>query len=290
MFFERSVEKKNQQCAVIYTRISKDKQVKGLSLESQFENCEKYCNNCNFEILHNYSEIVSARDMSKQKKLLNIAENYSYTNIIINDVSRFSRNVKDGVNFIDKLKRKNIVLHFVEKDLQSNNNIDYKTILSDLKDAEIEIDTLSRRMKRTIKFKKENKLYTPSTPKYGSKHTKILNDNRITIKVEINKVEQKIIQLINKMYYGSISKEIEDLLIELTGDKEHRIYDYEKNCEVSEVRRGNMTKKGIAEFLNYINIFKRGRKWTSGMVSNILKNSNYLISKISKDQKNVVNL
>ena len=45
------------------------------------------------------------------------------------------------------------------KDLQSNNNNDYKTILSDLKDAEIEIDTLSRRMKRTIKFKKENKLY-----------------------------------------------------------------------------------------------------------------------------------
>ena len=55
----------------------------------------------------------------------------------------------------------------------------------------------------------------------------------------------------------------------VTTGKERREID-----KISEIKRGNMTKKDIAEFLNHINILKRGKKWSSFMISNILQKSN----------------
>ena len=276
-FFERSMEKCknfNKETSIIYTRISKEKQSKGLSLQSQLENCTNYCDNYNFDIIRNFSEIASAKNISNQTHLKHIIEHYNHINLIVNDVSRFSRNVKDGVSALDELHKKDIILHIVDKELHSNINNDYKMILSGLKDAEIEIETLSKRMKRTIKYKKDNNLYLPSVPKYGLKYVRKFDDNKIITKIEINMVEQKIIQLINKMFFGSKSDDIEELLIEITGNVEHEIYDYVNNHKISEIKRGNMTKKDIAEFLNHINILKRGKKWSSFMISNILQKSN----------------
>jgi len=273
-FFERAVEQRPSQKsagkAIIYARISSKSQKEGLSLESQKNVCENYCEENNLEIIQTFYETASAKDFKNQKILVNIIDNYQDINLIVNDPSRFSRSVRDGVIMIDEMLKKNIVLHCASNEYIATNNTDFKQIMSGFKDAEIEIKTLSNRLKRTIRFKKENNLYLPSVAKYGRKYIKALDDDRITIQIVDDQKEKMIIELIRKMFYGSPSKDVEQLLISITGDKRHKIYDYSLDVEISEIKPGNFCKKDIAEFLNHLSIFKRGRKWSSGMISAIL--------------------
>ena len=274
--FERDVEKISNLSfsngkAIIYTRISSKNQKKGISLDSQQKLCENYCFENNYDIIGQFSEVISAKSSSNQKILHKIIEGYSNINLVVNEASRFSRNFKDAVVLIDMMMKRNIILHCVDRNLICSNNNDFKNIMSDLKDAEIEIQTLSRRVKRTINFKKMNNTFFPSVPKYGKKYVKIICGSGTNIKVENDITEQKIISLIRLMFYGSSSGNIENLLKEITGNNQHKLYDYERDVEINKVERGNFTKKSIADFLNYINIFKRGKKWSSGMISGILQ-------------------
>lgn len=288
VFFERAVERLSlhpvqkkeaiiyarKKEAIIYARISQKNQKDGLSLESQVSNCIRYCTMNNYHLVEVIKEIGSAKDLSKLKKLERIIDEKDNINLIVSDTSRFCRNVKEGVNLLDLMDKKNIVLHCADKNFMSNVNDDYKQIVGGIKDAEVEIKTLSNRVKRTIKYKKDNNLYLPSLPKYGYSYFKIFDDNMIIKKIKEDPMEQKIILLVNEMYNGSPSKNVENLLVAITGNPNHKIYDYENNVEVKEIRRGNFTKKAIADFLNHLNIFRRGKKWTVNAISNILQQSN----------------
>jgi len=273
--FERDVERISNLSfsngkAVIYTRISSKNQKDGHSFESQQKICEDYCFDNNFDIIEILFETTSAKNITNQKVLKNILERHSNIHLVVNDASRFSRNFKDAVVVLDTMMKKNIILHCAEKNLVCSNNMDFKNIVSDFKDAEIEIQNLSKRIRRTIQFKKSNKTFLPSVPKYGTKYIKMIEGAKIKVKIENDPIEQKIISLINLMYYGSPSLEIEKLLKDITGNKSHRLYDYVNENEINEVKYGNFRKIDIANFLNYINIFKRGRKWSSSMISHIL--------------------
>lgn len=253
--------------AIIYARLSSKTQ-NGLSLESQKRVCENYCIEKNFNIIGTFFEVKSAKESSNQAVLLDIIERYQNINIIVNDASRFSRNFTQGVILLDKMLRKNIKLHCVDKNLVSSNNSDFKGIVSDFKDAETEIVNLGRRVRRSIAFKKSINTYFPSTTQFGSRYIKDSTNKIIGIEKEPN--EADIIDLIKKLYYGSPSVEIENLLKKITGKSNHKIYDYVNDIEIQEVKYGNLTKKNISEFLNYLDIFRRGKKWTSNSISRVL--------------------
>jgi len=257
--------------AIIYTRISSKSQNRGPSLDSQQEVCKNYCLQHNFNIVGNYNEITSAKEISNQKTLLDIVQNNEGIHLIVNDASRFSRNFTDAAIFLDIMKRKNITLHCANNNLIYSNSIDFKKIMSEIKDAQTEIEQISHRVKRTIQFKRITNTYFPSVPKYGQQYIKSIVDNKVRIRVETNERERKIIRLIKMMYFGEKADKIEKLLNEFTGSSEHKMYDYVNNLEVSEVKFGNMRKKDIADFLNFIGIYKRSKKWSPSMISIIVK-------------------
>jgi len=273
-FFERSVEKISNlhitNNAIIYTRISTKDQQNGLSLDSQKAICQNYCSESGMQVIGIVAEIISAKQISNQKLLNQTIENNSNIHLVVNDASRFCRNFTDGVVILDKMIKKNIILHCAEKKMICSNNADFKTIVSDFKDAETEIVTLGNRVRRTINYKKANNTYLPSVAKYGTRHVYVIVNEKPIKKIENEPIEQKIIQLVKKMYYGGTAIEIETFLKELTGNSSHKLYDYRKEVNVQKVEYGNMRKTDIAEFLNYINIFKRGRRWTSFSIGNIL--------------------
>ena len=251
--------------AIIYSRISSVKQQDGTSLELQQSLCNDYCNLMNFNITAVHNEICSATLMVKQIKLNNIINNNNNINLIILDESRISRNIKDFIILLDTCKKKNIIIHFVRNIVISNNTQDIKKMFSNVYDAEIESKTLSERIKRSINHRKRMKTYLPSVPSFGH----IIKDKKLCN----NEKEQDIIYLINKLFWGSDTFSINQLLFKITGNKEE-VCDLYDNDEIFEVKYGNMRIIDIVYFLNNLEIKCRKRKWNSNSVSKLIKEKN----------------
>ena len=257
----------NNSEAIIYARVSSKNQVYGDSLHLQLQECKKYCEENNLLVVKKVQEICSARDMNKLKNLLEILNNCKDVNLIIFEPTRFSRNPKDYHNILPYLIEKNIVLHFVQGKLVSNNNNHKKIISSLIIDGQIESENLSRRIKTSVKFRKHNNIFCPSVPRFGYSNCKISK------KQIINNSENNICELIKKLYFGGTAESINKLLILITGNPEHKIYDYKnESVKVLQVQYGNLSVNDVKEFLNYCNIYKRGKPWTSYSIKKIIQN------------------
>jgi DNA invertase Pin-like site-specific DNA recombinase len=262
--------KKQKINAIIYCRISSLKQNEGLSLKSQELYCQEYCNNNKFNVINTITEIKSAKIMNKQKKLNELIINDNFV-LIVYDQSRLSRNISDFINFSEKCKKQNVVIHFVQNELVSSNVSDLKKIISGVIDGEIESKNIGLRVKRSIEYRKRLGIYKSTISKYGYKNIKINN----IITSNINFEEQKIIKLIEKLYWGSNGVSIDILLYEITGIK-HSLYNIKDPTDnVETLEHGNMKLIDIANFLNSISIFKRTKKWSSRTIKNII-NQNYI--------------
>ena len=209
--------------AIIYCRVSTHNQTFGSSLETQMEAGTIYCTNNNFKIIDIVHEVCSAKEMSKQEKLIDIIESNENLNIIIHDPSRISRNISDFTQLLHICEIKKITLHFASDKLITNNSNDIKLALSSVYDSQIEIRTLSKRIKASIERRKRNKTYLPSVPKYGYVYDKNITDNKNVTVVKKDEQEQKIINLVNKMYWGDDIKPIQILLEEITGEEQEII-------------------------------------------------------------------
>ncbi len=260
--------------AIIYCRVSTQNQTFGFSLDTQMEASTSYCADKNYKIIDIVHEVCSAKEMNKQEKLIQLINSNENIHIIIHDPSRLSRNISDFTQLLHICETKKITLHFVSDNLITNNNTDIKTVLSSFYDSEIEIKTLSKRVKASIEQRKRNKTYLPSVPRYGYTYFKKIINDKIVRTVIKNEQEQKVIGLINKMYWGSDIKPVQTILKELTGET-HEIVNC-KNLEekVSKIEYGNMTFVDIANFLNSIELTKREREWTPDSVSDIINERN----------------
>jgi DNA invertase Pin-like site-specific DNA recombinase len=268
-----TVDKKNNGEAVIYARVSTKNQTTGTSIDSQLAECNKYCSDNNFKVVEKITEVVSARNINNQNKLLEFLYEYKDTHLIIYEPSRFSRNLKDGAEIIELCKKNNIIIHFVQPNLRTNNNNDMKDITSRIIDAQTELDTLSTRIKTSIAFRKKNNTYLSSIPKYGTQYIKTNNIR----KVESNDMEESIIQVINLMYNGGKVSEVLYLLYKISG-KKHTIYDTNNpDGELKTFEYGNMSFRSIADFLNSNDIFRRGKMWTSMSISQIANNDEIVV-------------
>jgi DNA invertase Pin-like site-specific DNA recombinase len=256
--------------AIIYCRVSTQNQTFGSSLETQKDVGTIYCALNNFKIINIVNEVCSAKDMNKQVKLIDLVNSNDNIHIIIYDPSRISRNICDFTNLLRLCECKKITLHFVSDNLITNNNNDIKTVLSSVYDSEIEIKKLSKRIKDSIEQRKRNNTYVSSVPKYGYEYEKkIINDKNINV-VKKNDHEQKIINLVNKMYWGDDIKPIKLLLEELTGERQEIINPINPKEQITRIEYGNMTFVDIANFFNSISLSRRNRPWNPNSVSCII--------------------
>ena len=246
--------------AIIYSRVSTSRQQIGTSLDSQVLLCQDYCNENKFNVVECLREVCSATLMSKQPKLNNIILTHNNFHLVILEPSRLCRNIKDFTNFLDKCDERNITIHFVQSITVSNNSQDIKKMISHIYDAELESKTLSQRIKRSVSHRKKMKTYTPPKPSFGF----MIKDKKVCI----HDKEQQVINLINKLYWGSDTKSINELLFKLTG-KHTQISDlYNENFEV---KYGNIRINDIVFILNNLEITFRGHNWYSQSVSKLIK-------------------
>ena len=103
----------------IYSRVSTNQQGPD-SLDVQRAICENFLISNNLELNGTFDEVSSAYN-GKQKVLEGIIESKSNSNIIVKNISRFSRDVLKGMGYIEKAKSKNIIFWFVDDHLNTSN-------------------------------------------------------------------------------------------------------------------------------------------------------------------------
>ena len=258
----------------IYSRISSVNQAEyngeHFSIENQINKCTEYCHNNSFLIADIASEIISARDINKQKKLINIYNKYSNCNLVIFNITRFSRNTSHALDFVEKCKAKNINLHFVEENLQLNHFTDMHRLRLGLSQAELESNQTSYRIKSSnslLKSKGWN--FGRAAFGYESHRKKGIR------KFKINKKEKLIINFIDGARKGISCTQLNKLLNKIIPNNKIPIkyYDSDDITQIEHFSQPNMlTFTDISYLLNDYNIKNRFREWNPGMVARIYKN------------------
>lgn len=255
--------------AIIYARVSTKDQTRGYSLESQIQVCKAYALSNGLKITQIISESCSAGEMKDQIELLKILEEYSNIHIIFFSADRLSRNFYDFALFEKKCNEKNITFHIAHKNLISTIRNDLKHITSDIQDAVTERNTLCRRIRNSVQYRKQHGIFFPGIAKFGKKYIRDKNGKITRIADETN--EKNIKKLVNMLYYGGKCDKINSLLNEITNRDDNKIYDYKNpDVEVKEIIQGNMTSTMIADFLNHLGVLRRNCKWSGRSVLNLL--------------------
>jgi len=254
--------------AVIYARES-DRMKH--SLDDQVQKAKEYAKKNGFKVVSVIKETRSGEDIVKQIHLMNALLENKDTHFIFSHMDRITRDFQGFCShFINCCNANSNTIHIVNEELVSSIPLHFKKIVCGIIDAEEERKTISRRIKSSVAFRKRNGIYKPSVPKFGRMYVRD-REGRIT-KVVQREEEVDTIQLVNLMYYGGTCDEIERLLIKITKNPKHKIYNYkDEESDVREIKRGNMTSTTIAEFLNYIRLYKRNREWSGASVLSCLE-------------------
>lgn len=267
----------NNNNAIIYCRISSANQCTindfHISLENQLNNCRTYCENNKLNIVEEVNEIKSARDMKYLYNLQEILNKYSNINLIIYNITRFSRNLLQGVEFMNIAKNRNITIHFSEENAKTNHYLDMHRIRLGLSQSEYESDTLSNRV-RANNIILKNKGWCFGAAPYGV-NAVMKNDIR---RFENNKEEQNIIKFICTARYGKCTVMALNKLLNgiIPGNTDLiEFYDEELGETITKFSETyTLTFGEIADLLNSYNITNRGSYWNAGSVNRLYNKNN----------------
>ena len=200
--------------AHIYCRIScgdKDNITNELSLDAQEHNCKNYCNILGIPILSVTKEIASARYLSRQEQLHELAKIIKpREGIFVSDPSRFSRDLKNGMIFAEELMQKNCCIHMVAPNYCFNSIESLHPQMDQLLFAsEMESNNISNRVKTSINYRRAMG-HVIGNPQFGYCCKKNAKGIRKEYK---NDHEQQIIKIICGLYQNSTKiNKIADIL------------------------------------------------------------------------------
>lgn len=104
--------------AFIYCRVSTEKQ----ETERQLRDLRDYCKRNDYEIVEEFKENISATKSKIQRQhLIDAVRKSKAKYFIADDISRFSRNVKVGLEIKDELHEMGVCLVFVQTGMKSLN-------------------------------------------------------------------------------------------------------------------------------------------------------------------------
>jgi DNA invertase Pin-like site-specific DNA recombinase len=104
--------------AFIYCRVSTEKQ----ETERQLRDLRDYCKRNDYEIVEEFQESISATKSKVQRQhLIDAVRKSKAKYFIADDISRFSRNVKVGLEIKDELHEMGVCLVFVQTGMKSLN-------------------------------------------------------------------------------------------------------------------------------------------------------------------------
>ena len=257
--------------SIVYTRISAPQSKfnnKFLSLENQRIECIKAIDNNNETVF--FEEVVSGRNIYKQKELMKIFNNFSNCKLYIYNISRFTRDLVNGLQYLQVAKKLNITIYFVESELNTGNRKHSRRIIRDLLKAREESNDISDRVKDSIKIRKMLGIPIGRT-EYGKKSIQV-NGKR---KLVDDEFEQKTKKFIKRARHTQSCREMNQLLNNLIpNNKDPIVFIDTDGSIIKRFKKNNhLNFQEIADLLNSYNIKKRGKEWTKNNVTSVYKKS-----------------
>jgi DNA invertase Pin-like site-specific DNA recombinase len=147
---------------IIYCRVSHQK-IHNDSFSIQEEKCTNYCKNKNMIIHQIHKEYNSG--YGRQKILTEIINKYKNINLIISDVSRFSRSIAYGHTLFKICLKKNIILHFVKEEyILTPDTYEDSLFNHSLVKSENEWNNIRFNIINNIKMRRQNSMVLGKTP------------------------------------------------------------------------------------------------------------------------------
>tara|TARA_Y100000768_G_C23970975_1_gene680515 strand:- start:183 stop:1037 length:855 start_codon:yes stop_codon:yes gene_type:complete len=263
---------------ISYSRISSINQKEGHSIQTQKEIIQKYANDNNLNIIQSYNDIGSGLKMNLLKNLNYILNNYSDIKILVHNIDRFSRNLKDACIYLEKFQKKNIIIYAIEQDISNKTISSTRLLKTYVNDAEFESKMIGLRVKKTLNSIKKKGGHIGSV-RYGFKKKRIQN---IPVIVKDSN-ENAIIKLIIDLRLGiKTSKELSQVIMQSTNTNKPLIFYDKYDNEIEKFSKPfTLTFKEIANILNDYNITIRGKNCKGTTINNIF-NRNFDKNKIKK--------
>jgi len=246
--------------AIGYTRVAnkgRDKEV-----ESQITTIKEYCNKHNIILKELISDVGSAYHNCDKLFINDIIENNDNIVLIVTKPSIISRNIVSGSNILDKCIKKNIIIHVIEDDYIGDTHKNNKRFICDIYDAMMESKEIGVNQKN-------NKIRKVNDIPFGMTKT-----NNIITELQRDHIEQRIIDIIDMMYYGCNMNDFYKLFNSLHNSKDilssDTFRDYKMNTYNTYDFKKGFTVGTIVGLLNDHNILNRDKKWTNLSVNKIV--------------------
>ena len=257
---------------ILYTRVSTGNQG-SQSLDAQNQLCLNYLNSNGLTLSSSFREIGSA--YSGNQSVLNfIINTFNNVNLYVLNVSRFSRNVINGLEMLKIAHSKKITIHFIEENLVSSNRTHSHQIRVKLSESQHESEIISNRI-NNINEVLRNGGWEFGVAEYGKKSDMICGIRKFIP----NTYEKSIIDFICQARNGVSCRLLNNKLRKIKpGAVSINFYDKDGETKINFFDKSQMlTFQGISDLLNDYDIKKRGKFWTAGSVNNVY-NSCYVVN------------
>jgi len=245
---------------IIYCRVSNLKK-DSFSFATQEEQCVNYCKTNGYTVREIHKEFNSG--YGKQRILQNIFLKYKDINLVISDITRFSRNLKLGRALMNASLKKNIVLHFVKEQLifDGDNNPDMVAGLIDagLRASESEWHSIRDRIIANIHYRRASGMCLGNPPfGFDSVNKKLVKNN-----------DFNVVRLIIGLRNGvQTSKDLQQILsTHITTSNTLRFFDENDNEIIKFAKPLTLDFKNIADILNSYNL--SNKHWTGSKAKNL---------------------
>lgn len=264
-----SIQKK---LAVIYCRVSSFQQNNQYSVsfevqEIKGQNCARLFNLKVDKTL----KIVESAYNGKLKTLKKLISEYRGKNILIYDVSRFCRNVENGMQLLGHALTCNTRLFFVSEGIVWDRNHLHvrETLRLRLTMAEEESKAIARRVSDARTVKKRNGFFIGGKAKYGYKKIDVDGGKKL---IE-DENEQNVINFIRMCRtQGTSLRTMNRLMRQIStifGKKDSLELEFEGQL-VDSIQE-HLSYQNIADLLNDYEVMRRDTNWTAASVSATLK-------------------
>lgn len=173
------------------------------TLESQLAKCQKYADTQKIFVNKIYQDIASGRNINRRqlKMLLTDIVESKTSYLLIDDISRLSKNRKDGMEIYNKLKKNDCTIISISDNSHIDTLGEIELFKYKLDKAEEKSNELSKQIKESIRKRRERGEYIGKAP-YGYQTTRDIDNKLILIPDE---KEQIFIKKIIEMKYQNLS-------------------------------------------------------------------------------------
>lgn len=178
--------------AAIYCRVSTDSQEReGTSLQTQLENCLKYCESKGYDVSYRYSEAFSGLSLERPEldKLRELVRNESIDVVVCHSLDRLTRDPGHGVIITQEFDKHSVTLEAVTEDVD---NTELGKLITYIKGFAAKLDA-ERRREATTRGKKA-RLKSGKLPQGTGVGVYGYTWNKETKEREVNEFEASVVR------------------------------------------------------------------------------------------------